>query len=625
MKQSYQAIMKKLQQQSDVLRHMPIKLKVTDSVDNGSVDIKKRLIELNPDYVSDPKKAVPTIAHELAHLAYFQLYGFKRNKEDETYADVYGMILCKRAGYDISDFRNDWNSELARMENTDEHPQNKIRYLIIKRAIAYLDDLESPKIDNQFTQQIRPDYTEAPFDITLRREMLRKKLGIEKTDKRSEQCNSDITRSNLPTGEFKQKLLSADLLYIESDNLVELAKRILAERVLSQNYKVLFKIHNALSQSAFEECTNADWYMEKYTPLLEEKMMRRLNIMKKQEKPQTFRENIEELLWHKNRFLSPEYRRQLQNWYADSLLEQYGPDNGTDRYAADLSKNLDKLNNRLHNADILPLLSNIKDKLQLKERNIPILQSFAQHNNQETKQVRLEVLVTECLLKEEQAIKTVQYLISDKLEPFCYECSDGRYWYNDFTRRNEPLKTVSLIKEDTLKEIHDDLTCISPQKRAETFCLLLENVCKGNNIGKLEMFVDNETGQNDPYKTLVNEYINTYNPQQQAYVVASLLSKKKLNRDYSYEDYFKTILENSGIDGIRTYNMLYNDKKAEEIVSLATNRTALHSQDMFVFANLRTLGQKMTQQPDSKLQEVGKKIIKATQKSIARPLKEYDI
>jgi hypothetical protein len=105
-------------------------------------------------------------------------------------------------------------------------------------------------------------------------------------------------------------------------------------------------------------------------------------------------------------------------------------------------------------------------------------------------------------------------------------------------------------------------------------------------------------------------------------VVASLISKKKLNKDYTYEDYFKTILENSGIDGIRVYNALYADKKAEEIVSLATNRTALHSQDMIIFANLRSLGQKMAQQSDADIRKIGKKIVSAMQKSIAKPLKK---
>ncbi len=620
MQQKCQAILSKLQQQSDILRNMPISVEVTEATENGSVDVKNKLIKVNPQYISGLQVAESTIAHELAHIAYYELYGFKRNKEDELFADVYGMILCKRAGYDISEDMKKWNEKLKRIENTDEHPQNKIRYLIMKRVAAYMDDFNNVKVNYKNAPKPRQDYAEAPFDITLRRERLRKKFGVEDDDVRTKLNPEDIMRDDISVGEFRDKILSADLLGLSVGVLGELSQKILKERKLSQDYKVLVKMYSTLKHVAFEN--SDDWFLAEKIALYGGRIMQRLNLMSQQQNPQTFRENVETLLWHKHRFTSPRHRKQLQNWYTECLLEQYGKDDGSEKYATELAGNLEKFHNKLHNADVLPLLKNIKDTLQLTDRNILLLQSFAQNNSQETKQIRMEVLATECLLSFDQAVKTVRYLSSNKIKPFRYETFEGKYWYNDYTRRDEPLKTVSFIKEDVLKEIHDDMANINPKKRAEIFCLLLENVSNNDGIGKLELFVAKKAKNDNIYKTLVDEYIKTYEPKQQAYVVASLVSKKKLSKDYSYEDYFKTILENSGIDGIRAYNALYADKRKEEIMSLDTNRTALHSKDMLIFANLRELGQKMAQHSSADLQKIGNKIMQATAKSIAKPLKK---
>ncbi|MBQ9035108.1 MAG: hypothetical protein IJ099_03990 [Alphaproteobacteria bacterium] len=616
MKHYCQTILIRLQQESDILRNMPITLDVTNEVENGSTDVKTKNIKVNPQYISKPKVAVSTIAHELAHIVYHELYGFKRNKEDEIFADVYGMILCKRAGFDITDMKDEWKCKLKRMENTNEHPQNQIRYLILKRVEAYLDDFNTIKINNQSAR--RSDYEEAPFDITFRRDRSRKAFGIEDDDKRTTKANAqELLRANISTDELKQKIMTSDLLTLCQNDLHDLSEKI-CKRALFQDYDVIEKMHNALTQSSFESTDNK--YKEDIISL-ENQMIQELMAMQSQQIPQVFRKKVEVLLWHKNRFTSPLDRKQLQNWYVKSLLKQYGKDDGSEQYTADLSENLSRLHNKLHNADVLPLLRNIRDMLKLKEHNLPLLQSFAQQNNQETKQIRMEILATECLLSIDQAVKTVRYLSSNKLEPFRYEGFHGEYWYNDYTRKSEPLMTVSFIDEETLKEIHDDLANITPKKRAEIFSLLLESVGQKDGVGKLELFVDKKSKQDNLYKMLVDEYIKTYTQEQQGYVVASLISKKKLNKDYTYKDYFKTILENSGIDGIRVYNALYEDKKKEEIISLATNRTALHSQDMLIFANLRMLGQKMAQHSDLNLQKIGKKIMQATQKSIARPLK----
>ena len=176
MKHYCQTIMNKLKQQSNILRNIPVTLLITDKTDNGAVDVIKRTIELNPNYISDPKLVAPTIAHELAHIVYHELYGFRRNKEDEIFADVYGMILCKRAGFNISGYRDEWNTELRRIENTDEHPQSKIRYLILKQAAAYLDDFNNIEINNHAGKK-KHNYVESAFDVTLRREILKIKFG----------------------------------------------------------------------------------------------------------------------------------------------------------------------------------------------------------------------------------------------------------------------------------------------------------------------------------------------------------------------------------------------------------------------------------------------------------------
>lgn len=613
------SVLNRLKKQSDILRDMPIKLEMTETVDNGSVNVRAKTIELNPYYVNNPKKAVSTIAHELAHVAYYELYGFRRNKEDEIFADVYGMILCKRAGFDISGFREEWNNKLSRKENTDEHPQDKIRYLIMKRAGAYIDNFNTVKVNHPLGLEKRRDFEESPFDVTLRREVLKRKYKEGDDDRRTEQNVAEIFCEGISPYEFKQKISNANLLGMRKGELSYLSKRILQDEVLSKDYIVLEKMHNALTQTAFD--SSGDWLDKERIMPFEDKMMQLLRNMKKKQKPQAFRKDVEVLLWHKNRFLSPKHRKQLQNWYVESLSEQYGKDDGTDKYAADLSKNLARLNNKLHNADVLPLLREIKDALALKDRNIPILQSFAQQNNQETKQIRMETLVTECLLNFDQAVKTVSFLCNKKVKPFRYESFQGEYWYNDYTRREEPLMTVSFIEEEELQEIREDMANIAPKKRAEIFCLLLESVGQKDAVGKLELFINKKAKNDNIYKTLVDEYIKTYKSDQQPYVVASLISKKKLDKDYTYEDYFKTILENSGIDGIRAYNALYEDKRKEEIVSLASNHTALHGQDMLIFANLRMLGQKMMGHADADLQQIGQKIAQATHKSIARPFK----
>jgi len=615
-----EAVLNKLKQQSDILRDLPITIELTRMVANASVSAAENKIKINPNYIHERSSAAPTISHELAHIVYYRLYGFLSNKEDEIFADVYGMILCKRAGCSVAEVRDDWNDELRKREypNDDAHPENKIRYYILKRAMAYLDDLPNVEIKNPKIPE-RNGFEESPFDVSLRRQRIKQKHHFNEDGTRSEQPNTtDVLNPDLTANQFKREILMSNLLGLAQESLYSVGTRVLGEKSLAEDYPVLEKVHNTLTQAAFEDAD--PWLLKKIIPPYEEKIMTQLeNIRQTQDAP-AFGECVEQFLWHKNRFMSAQHRKQLQKWYIENLLKQCGCDDGSERFTANLNNALNKLNHRLHNADVLPLLRDIKNALKVQDRNIPLLQTFARDNEQETKQIRSETLITECLLNSEQALKTVQYLSDAKKEPFCYEKFYGNYWYNDYTRRDEPLIEKSLINEETLREICEDMMTVSPRKRAEIFCLLMENISPKNNMHKLELFVNKTTEKDSLYKTLVEEYIKTYEPDQQPYVIASLVSKKNRNRDYSYEDYFKTILQNSGIDGIRTYNALYPQKIPEEIVSLDTNRTALHAKDMIIFANLRKLGQKTIYHADTNLRKIGQQIVQATRNSIARPL-----
>lgn len=620
MRHYYETVLKKLAEQSDILRNMQITLEVTTETANAAVNVLENKIKVNPNYLREQSSAAPTISHELAHIAYYQLYGFLSNKEDEIFADVYGMILCKRAGWDVARVRDDWNDELKKRKytNNDEHPENKIRYCILKRAVAYLDDLPSVKIKNPQISE-RDGFGESPFDVSLRRQRLKQKYQFNDDGTRSlQQDVTDVLNSDLTNEQFKKKILDSNLLGLEQQSLYSIGTRVLEEKSLVEDYPVLEKVHNTLTQVAFED--SDPWLLKKIIPQYEEKIMTKLENISQTQDASTFGECVGQFLWHKNRFMSAQHRKQLQKWYIENLQQQCGCDDGSEQFAANLNKALDKLNYRLHNADVLPLLHDIKNALKIQERNIPLLQTFARNNEQETKQIRSETLITECLLNSEQALKTVQYLSDDKKEPFCYEKFYGNYWYNDYTRRDEPLIEKSLVSEEMLQEICEDMMTVSPKKRAEIFCLLMENISPNDNMYKLELFVNKTAEKDSLYKTLVEEYIKTYEPDQRPYVVASLVSKKNRNRDYSYEDYFKTILQNSGIDGIRAYNALYPQKIPEEIVSLDTNRTALHAKDMIIFANLRKFGQKMAQATNSDINKIGQKIVQSTQKSIAKSL-----
>lgn len=618
MMHNHQAVLQKLMDQSDILRNMQITLDITSEVENASANVLENKIKINPDYLKSVKEVAPTLSHELAHIVYYNIYGFKSNKEDEIFADVYGMILCKRAGFDVSKFKDEWNEKLQHKENPDEHPQNKIRYYILKRMMSYLEDFNVVKI-NGVKQEKKHDYMVSSFDISIRRERLRQKFGLNEDETRATSCNTtDISKLELSAVEFRNELLDANLLCLPEDSLYDIGKRVLSEEVLAQDYQVLEKVHNTLTKAVFG--TTDCGRLKRIILQSEEKMMSQLENMRHQENAQTFGECVEKLLLHKNRFTLPQSRKQLQKWYIESLVQRYGIDDGSSCYTEKLKSILDKLNNELHSADVLPLMRDIKETLQLQDRNIPLLQLFVRNNEQITKQIRMETLATECLLNSDQALKTVQYLSDSNLKPFHLEGFYGNCWYNDYTRKDEPLFEPSFVNKEDLQEICEDMVNITPKKRAEIFCLLMENISPADNMHKLELFVNKTTENDSLYKVLVEEYIKTYNENQQPYVVASLVSKKNRNQNYSYEDYFKLILENSGIDGIRSYNAIYADKKTEEIISLDTNRTALHSKDMIIFSNLRKLGQKIAQHTNTDIRKIGQTIMQATHKSVARPL-----
>lgn len=107
-------------------------------------------------------------------------------------------------------------------------------------------------------------------------------------------------------------------------------------------------------------------------------------------------------------------------------------------------------------------------------------------------------------------------------------------------------------------------------------------------------------------------YLSTYKPEQQPYVVATLLSRKQPGARYGYEDYFKEILNSSGIKGLRALNQIYNTKLPEEILKIETNMSPLKAQDGIIFDNLRKLGVLAQKNDNTEIRKIGRHLMIAT-------------
>ncbi len=528
-------IMHKLQQQSDLLRGKDVALCLTEDYDvaeRAAVSTGTQTVLFNVDYLREnpsiSEDAVAAeIAHELSHLVYREKFALAgKSKEEEIFADNYGLVLLNRAGYNVRNSLHE--EELEVEENRDVHPADKIRELICRRTVAALN---------------------API------------------------------RENTP---FTGKIPNTPLVETAYNVLQERGQRLAAHDIRQANTDL--------------ERQPSD-VAQKYDDLIPN-----LTALQAQTDADDFVALVGTYLSAEHRAPEATARRKLHMLYASALYGALGKDDGSAEYGQRLGNELEKLRGQIHNADALPLAQILQKRLQIND-NMHILQKFVKDNSFEMNQIRSELLLTECLVYPEQALPTAQYLSGLTNEvPMHYVDDDNGERY-------------SYISADELQNLRDDWANVTPSKRADIFAILMENVApKDNPAQKLAQFIG-KTAENDAvYKPLVEMYLATYTPEQQPYAVSTLVSRKELNRPYGYEDYFKAILLNSGIKGLRAYNAVYNIHRPEQINKLSTNSSALVSEDGIIFNKLAELGRAAQQSDNPELQKIGRQLVYATQK-----------
>ena len=137
----------------------------------------------------------------------------------------------------------------------------------------------------------------------------------------------------------------------------------------------------------------------------------------------------------------------------------------------------------------------------------------------------------------------------------------------------------------------------------------MENISPQNCTEKLELFVDKKDENHDFYKSVMETYLKTYSNNQQPYVVSTLISRKDITRPYSYEDYFKTMLLNSGIAGRRIHDSLYGTDFSKNVQDVHRNYVPLFSDDNIEFANLAKLGKALQSSTNPQSKNLGQQII----------------
>lgn len=641
-------IMQKLQNQSDVLRGKDIKICLRDDkeyTDNACVTATAGIIGFGKKYLQ--KQAAKgedyvarTIAHELSHIVYkakHKINGHGYNKEDEVFADNYGLILCHRAGYNIN--LPIWQKKLEKADqNADEHPAEKIRQLLINKTAAYLTDENSPRTIKPFREPI-PDtpLTEVFSDLvkannlTLTSDALHNvqtdiqtmrdyNLILEEDKPRfakrtgSQHRLQEIMQSDDFASKTKDIYL-VDFHKIEDEEFLALYGKIMENEIIDD--KVLqLKVRDYFAELCNVNIDNSE--TKKYLlPSLDEVALETLEEVCSNKEADDFRKDyvlanqqhrdltggvsdqilLMDHLVAEKRFHHPHHRQRLYDLFAKTLLRDIGKNRDSDLYRKCLTQILEKLDGKIHNADVIPLVKTLRDTLGIEGQNLIILQKFAKDNNIEINQIRTEMLMTKCLLDSDLAQKTVSYLMSAGRKP--------------------PVEDF----EAAMRDIYKDWKNIDPSKRADYFALLMENVApNATPAQKLEQFIDKKDHLKDGvnchdsiYKPLVEMYISTYKPEQQPYVVTTLLSRKQPGAHYSYEDYFKEILNSSGIKGLRALNQIYDTKLPEEILKIETNMSPLKAQDGIIFDNLRKLGALAQKSENSlEIRKIGRHLMIAT-------------
>ncbi len=638
-------IMHNLQNQSDVLRGKDVQICLSDTeeyTDNNEIATDLGIIRMGKTYLQKLAAqgedfVAHSIAHELSHMVFDHKYNIDNlsNKEAEIFADNYAHILCHRAGYNINlPFKSE---KIDTKENTDEHPADKIRSAVMRRTAAYLTDENAPQTVKPFRMAIpETPLVEVYDDLEAQRTIIFE-AGSNSSAAKSHELYTDlyqIDQSNLnPTkSEYQAMQQSEDsakiqqLLQMEdisgekdailqmdfhkvSENMkvLDLYSKVLSTDLIYQSEAMYLKFRdyfaehchtNVKDRQAFHEAQIEEldeaalkivWQKAQdgcsYDFLQEYKAARDAQVV-------TTEDFIIDRMSPANRLFSSENRQKLNEIYANELHELIENDDNSDDYGRSLMRHLNKINGKIHNADVIPLAKTLKQKLKIQDRNLPILQKFVKDNSFEINQIRAELLISKCMLDEDFAKDTVTYLMSDGKKPF---------------GANEDENVI-------MSDIHADWAQVTSAKRADMFALLLENVSPDNSAQKLALFMDKTSDKDAAFKPLVEMYLSTYTPEQQPYVAASLLSKKDTQKQYGYEDCFKEILKGSGIQGVRALNQIYNAKLPEEILTIESNMSPLKSKDGLIFANLRKLGVAAQKSGNMELRKIGRQLVIATAK-----------
>lgn len=637
-------IMQNLQNQSDVLRGKDIQICLNNTeeyTDNAFAMPESGLIVIGKEYLQELAAqgedfVAHSIAHELSHMVFNQKYKIANfsNKEAEIFADNYAHILCHRAGYNIN--LPFYGEEISAEENDDEHPAKTIRSAVMRRTAAYLTDENSPKtvkpfrmaipdvplteVYQQLHEQRKLQFSDETENFTAKSHKLHTDLYYierntpEASGTSSEKLSEDalnmqqLLQSDHLADE-KKKLLKLNLHHIENRaKVLSLYNKILNNTELFQQSEILYlKFRDYFAEQSNTDINGRQAFHEAQVEELDEYALHVVqktikdgysydflqDYMVANKTPNFNTEDfIADYMSPERRFFDPESRQKINNLYADDLCGRIRKDDNSDSYGARLICHLKKLNGKIHNADVIPLAKTLKQKLEIKDRNLPILQKFVRDNSFEISQIRAELLISKCLIDADYAKDTVAYLMSDGKKPF---------------GTNEDENVI-------MHDIHTDWAQVTSSKRADMFALLLENVSPDNSAQKLALFMDKTDDKDAVFKPLVEMYLSTYTPEQQPYVAASLLSKKDTQKQYGYEDYFKEILKNSGIQGIRALNQIYDAKLSEEILTIESNMSPLKSKDGLIFANLRKLGVAAQKSDDMELRKIGRQLIIATAK-----------
>lgn len=615
------AIMHRLQDQSDVLRSQDIAICLSNDkkhANNAFAYNKSKTIILGLQYLKKMAKqsedaVAQTIAHELSHIIFKQKYHIHADKEEEIFADNYGLILCHRAGYNVTTKR--WTDKLSAEINDDQHPQAQIRNLIMQRTVARLKASDKPL--TKFKKTIpnnNKNFVEYYEDVLKQREkdtICHQIYTDLPTPQQDDEPTTDYTYPDDSKIEFLLSLpnLKKDqkfsILHINFDNcslenICKLYQKVDKSPVLSSDWAVLMQFRKAFIQNSknFDEDIPFGTIIQK----LDDFFIAKIESINNDKDRQEFTKKFLDL---HNRFSSPQHRRKIMELYAKNLVLRYGFDDGSEKYGRHLKLELKQIARKIHNADVIPLMQEVRRQIKITPQNLYVIQDFVTKNSFELQQVRAETLITGCLLNPQQALETVKYLTNSELPAFHF-C--GIY-------PPSSKKEYSYINATTLSDIRNDWTTVSPSKRTDIFTLLMENISPDDCNKKLALFVDKTTKDDEIYKSVMETYINTYPPQQQPYVVATLVSRKDINRPFSYEDYFKTMLQNSGINGCRVHDKLYGTDLSENIGDIHRNYIPLYDDDNIEFANLQKLGLKLQTNSDDKLKKIGQQILFVTTKT----------